>query len=253
MRPRIALFLLGFLLCALFLIGCSRKETSQSQSSAPQQITHVDPATAALISGTISFSGTAPQPQKIDMSLDSACKGTNETENVVVSDGKLANVFVYVKTGLEGKAFALPSQPAKLDQSGCRYRPHVLGLMTGQQLEITNSDPTTHNVHPMPNVNRAFNAAQSPYAAPVTHTFPQPEIMVPVKCNVHPWMRAYLNIVPHPFFAVTGSDGRFEIQGLPPGTYTIAAVQEDLGERDQTVTVAPKESKAVDFSFSRSR
>jgi hypothetical protein len=129
----------------------------------------------------------------------------------------------------------------------------VLGLMTGQQLEIINSDPTTHNVHPMPNVNRAFNAAQSPDAAPVTHTFPQPEIMVPVKCNVHPWMRAYLNIVPHPFFAVTGSDGRFEIKGLPPGTYTIAAVQEDLGEQDAIITVAPKETKTVDFSFSRSR
>lgn len=247
MRLGIALFLL----CSLFLIGCSKKEVSPS--AAPALITHVDPATAATISGTISFSGTAPQPQKIDMSLDTACKGTNETENVVVSDGKLANVFVYVKTGLEGKAFAVPSQPAKLDQSGCRYRPHVLGIMTGQPLGITNSDPTTHNVHPMPNANRAFNAAQSPDAAPVTHAFSKPEIMVPVKCNVHPWMRAYLNIVPHPFFAVTGSDGRFEIQGLPPGTYTIAAVQEDLGERDQTLTVAPKQEATVDFTFDRSR
>lgn len=245
MRFRIALLLL----ISLSIFGCSKPETGESQSAPAQGITRIDPATAATISGTISFTGTAPQPQKIDMALDPACKGNNDAEPIAVRDGHLANVFVYVKTGLEGKRFAVPPQPVTLDQRGCRYVPHVVGLMTGQKLSVINSDPTTHNVHPMPNANHAFNAAQPPGAPPVEHTFSTAEIMIPVKCNNHPWMHAYVNVVPHPFFAVTSSDGKFAISGLPPGSYTIAAVQEELGEQDLTVTVAPKEGKTLDFSF----
>lgn len=249
MRPRIALLLL----ISLSIFGCSKKQAEQPQSTTSQAFTQVDPATAAMISGTVSLVGAAPQPQKIDMALDPACKGDNESEPIAVRDGKLANVFIYVKTGLEGKRFTVPPQPVTMGQKGCRYVPHVVGLMAGQRLAVINSDPTTHNVHPMPNANHAFNAAQPPDAPPVEHTFSTPEIMIPVKCNNHPWMRAYLNIVPHPFFAVTGSDGEFAITGLPPGTYTIAAVQEELGEQDQTVTVVPKEGKKLDFSFAASR
>lgn len=242
------------LLCSLLTCGCSKKDVQQPQSDAPQQpITQVDAATTATLSGTISFTGAAPRPQKVDMALDPACKGDNEADPIAVHDGKLANVFVFVKTGLEGKRFAVPPQPVTLDQKGCRYVPHVIGLMTGQKLAVINSDPTTHNVHPMPTANHAFNAAQPPGAPPVEHTFSAPEVMIPVKCNNHPWMHAYLNVVPHPFFAVTSSDGKFAISGLPPGTYTIAAVQEELGEQDQTVTVAPKEGKTLHFSFSASK
>lgn len=241
-------------LCALIASGCSKKEAKAGQSPAAKEITRVDPATAANISGTVNFTGKVPAAQKIDMSLDPACKGSNYAENLVVKDGKLANAFVYVKKGLEGKRFEAPSaEPARLEQRGCRYVPHVLGVMAGQKLEITNSDATTHNVHPMPREERGFNAAQSPDAPPVMHTFTKPEIMMPVKCNVHPWMRAYINVVDHPFFAVTGEDGRFELKGLPPGTYTIAAVQEDLGEQEETVTVAPKQDTQVSFSFARSK
>jgi plastocyanin len=244
------------LLGLLLLAGCSKKESPESQpapgaeSAAPAPApTPIDPATAATVSGTVKFDGSAPKPSKIDMSQDPACKGTNESETVVAEKGDLANVFVYVKDGLGNRTFAVPSQPVTLDQSGCRYHPHVLGVMAGQNLEIKNNDPTTHNIHPTPKDNREWNESQPPQAAPIQKSFAREEIMLPVKCNQHPWMKMYINVVKSPFYAVTGPDGKYKIEGLPPGDYTLAFVHEKLGEQDQKVTVAPKDSKTVDATF----
>ena len=211
--------------------------------------TPIDPATAASVSGTVKLDGAAPKPVKIDMAQDPACKGANMSENVVASGGDLANVFVYVKEGLGNRTFDVPKEPVTLDQSGCRYHPHVLGVMANQDVKIVNSDPTTHNIHPTPKDNREWNESQPPSTAPLNKNFAREEIMLPVKCNQHPWMKMYINVTKSPFYAVTGADGKFEIKGLPPGDYTLAFVHEKLGEQDQKVTLAAKDSKTVDETF----
>ena len=244
-------------LCALLALGaCSKKEnTEQSSNSAEQPAqpaaaaTPIDPSTVATVNGTVKFDGAAPKAAKIDMSQDPGCKGTNQAETVVVDNGDLANVFVYVKDGLGNRTFDVPKDPIILDQKGCQYHPHVLGVMAGQTVQIKNDDPTTHNIHPTPKDNREWNESQPPSSPALEKTFAREEIMLPVKCNQHPWMKMYVNVVKSPFFAVTDKSGKYEIKGLPPGDYTIAFVHEKLGEQDQKVTVAPKDSKTVDASF----
>jgi plastocyanin len=245
---------LSLLLVSLLLLSaCSKKEAAPEEQPAPAAsapaATPIDPATVASVSGTVKFDGTAPKAQKIDMSQDPACKGSNTAETLVADGGKLANVFVYVKDGLGSRTFDVPKDAVVLDQSGCKYHPHVLGVLTGQNVQIKNSDQTTHNIHPTPKDNREWNESQPPAAAPLEKTFAREEIMLPVKCNQHPWMKMYINVVKSPFFAVTGPDGKFEIKGLPPGDYTLAFVHEKLGEQDQKVTLAAKDSKTVDASF----
>jgi plastocyanin len=244
-----SLGLLGF----FALAGCQKKEAPPEQSATPSTTaipaTPIDPATAATISGTVKLDGPAPKAATIDMSQDPACKGTNVAENVVANGGNLSNVFVYVKEGLGNRAFDVPKDPIVLDQRGCRYHPHVLGVMAGQTVKIVNSDPTTHNIHPTPKDNREWNESQAPQSAPLEKTFAREEIMLPVKCNQHPWMRMFVNVMKNPFYTVTGPDGKFEIKGLPPGDYTLAFVQEKYGEQTQKVTVAAKESKTVVVTF----
>jgi plastocyanin len=246
----LSLVLLGLVLLA----ACSKKEeqsTSPSASETPKTeapATAVDPATAATVNGTVKFDGTAPKPAKIDMSQDPACKGTNESETIVDNSGKLENVFVYVKDGLKG-GFQPPAEKAVIHQQDCRYHPHVLGTMVGQTVEVVNDDPTTHNIHPTPKDNREWNESQGPKAPPIDKSFAREEILLPVKCNQHPWMKMYINVVKNPYFAVTDKDGKYEIKNLPPGDYTLAFVHEKLGEQDQKVTVAPKDTKTVDASF----
>jgi plastocyanin len=239
-------------LLALTFISCNKKSEEQPAANAPAAApaaAPIDPATAATVSGTVKFDGTAPKPAKIDMSQDPACQGANTAENLVASGGNLQNVFVYVKEGLGDRTFPVPSEPVVLDQSGCRYKPHVLGVMAGQTIKINNDDPTTHNIHPTPKDNREWNESQAPKAPPLEKNFAREEILLPVKCNQHPWMRMFVNVVKSPFYAVTGPDGKYEIKGLPPGDYTIAFVHEKLGEQDQKVTLAPKDTKTVDASF----
>jgi plastocyanin len=245
-------------LCGLLLLAaCTKKEntepssntTAEQQAPAAPAVTPIDPATAATISGTVKFDGTAPKPAKIDMSQDPACKGMNEAESIVVTDGDLANVFVYVKDGLGNRTFDVPKDPVVLDQSGCKYHPHVLGVMAGQTVQIKNDDQTTHNIHPTPKDNREWNESQPPSSPAIEKNFAREEVMLPVKCNQHPWMKMYISVVKSPFYAVTDKSGKYEIKGLPPGDYTIAFVQEKLGEQDQKVTVAAKETKTVDQSF----
>ena len=255
-KRSVAMFGLLCLLGLWLLVGCSKKEET-APASAPSSMaqpaepaaTPIDPNTVASVSGTVKLDGAAPKTSKIDMSQDPACKGTNTAETFVVDGGKLANAFVYVKDGLGDRTFAVPTQAVTIDQQGCKYHPHVLGVMAGQNIEIKNDDQTTHNIHPTPQANREWNESQPPAAAPLEKSFAREEIMLPVKCNQHPWMRMYINVVKSPFYAVTGPDGKYEIKGLPPGDYTIAFVQEKLGEQDQKVTLAAKDSKTVDQTF----
>src|SRR5579863_1248107 len=243
-------------LSAMLLTVACNKDTEQSSNTTAEKqaapapaATPIDPSTVATIKGQAKLEGVAPKPSKIDMSQDPACKGTNESENIVASDGNLANVFVYVKDGLGNRTFDVPATPVVLDQSGCKYHPHMLGVMAGQTVQIKNDDQTTHNIHPTPKDNREWNESQPPAAAPIEKNFAREEIMLPVKCNQHPWMKMYISVVKTPFYAVTDKSGKYEIKGLPPGDYTIAFVQEKLGEQDQKVSVQPKETKNVDQSF----
>jgi plastocyanin len=231
-------------------IACnSHKPTPEAPSQPTAAATKVDPATAATITGVVHFTGSVPKPQPIDMSDDPACKGRNAGESVVVHNGSLANVLVYAKQMPVLWDVVAPVSNGTLRQEGCRYVPHVLAIQAGAAVEVLNDDPTTHNIHPMPHANHEWNQSQSPGAEPITKTFDKPELMIPVKCNVHPWMRAYINVMPNPFYALTDKDGAFKITGLPPGRYTIAAVHETLGEQTAQITVAPEENKVADFTF----
>jgi plastocyanin len=247
-----AIFSISALCSLVLLAGCGKKETETAESpaatSAPAAAP-IDPATAATVSGTVKFEGAAPPAAKIDMSQDPTCKGTNTAEAVVTSGGHLANVFVYVKDGLGGRTFDVPKEAVTLDQSGCKYHPHMLGVMAGQDIKIVNSDPTTHNIHPTPKDNREWNESQPPNTAPLDKNFAREEILLPVKCNQHPWMKMYINVMKNPFYAVSGADGKFEIKGLPPGDYTLAFVHEKYPEQDMKVTLAAKDSKTVDVTF----
>ena len=158
-------------------------------------------------------------------------------------------MFVYVKDGLGNYAYDPPTDSPKIDQHECRYHPHVFGMRVGQTLEIINSDPTLHNIHAMPKANSEFNNGQPIQGMKMSHTFDKQEVMVPFKCDVHGWMNAYVGVLPHPYFAVTKDDGKFELPNLPPGTYTIEAWHEKLGAMTQSVTIGAKESKDVTFTF----
>jgi plastocyanin len=233
-RKVLALSALLSLLFLVTLIGCGKKEETTEQSTSPTEqakpATPIDKSTVASVSGTVKLEGTAPKPSKIDMSQDPACKkgGDNMTETVV-TDGKgdLANVFVYVKDGLGDRSFETPKDAVVIDQSGCRYHPHVLGAMAGQTVQVKNSDQTTHNIHPSPKDNKEWNESQPPGAAPLEKNFARQEVLIPVKCNQHPWMKMYIGVVKNPYFAVTDADGKFTIKDLPPGDYTLTAVQPD--------------------------
>jgi plastocyanin len=200
----------------------------------------------------VKFEGTAPKPSRIDMSADPNCAKAHPTpattEDIVVGAGGLANVIIYVSDGLGGRTFETPQQPAVFEQRGCQYKPHVLALQTNQKLDVVNNDDTTHNIHPTPNNNREWNRSQ-PHGVPIEETFPREEIAILVKCNVHPWMRGYIAVFKHPYFAVTDKNGSFDLKDLPPGTYTITAWQEKLGTLSQKITVGAGESKTLDFAF----
>lgn len=245
-----SLAILAFL---TILSGCNSSQPGTQPAAAPKPATiQIDPATAGSISGVVSFKGAPPKIKPLDMTADPGCPSQPQPADVVVvNGGKLANVFVYVKEGLPKGGFAVPGDPVVLDQKGCRYQPRMLGLMTGQPLKVLNSDAANHNVHPMPSNNPGWNESQRPTDKPILKTFDQPELMMPVQCNQHNWMRAYVNVLPHPYFAVSGTDGSFSIKNLPPGEYTLAAVHEKFGEQTMKVKVGPKMDSDARFTFSQ--
>jgi plastocyanin len=215
----------------------------------------VDPETLGSASGTVHFTGKPPERIKIDMSQDPACTlgaDDNYSEQYVIHDGKLANVYVYVKSGPPTivAETASGSDTVVMDQKGCRYTPHVIAVKRGGSVEFRNSDSTMHNIHTLPvGDGKQVDISQAPKGASQTVQFKNSEIMMPVRCNNHPWMNAFINVADTPFFAVTDADGHFKIDGLPAGTYVLGAVHEKMGEQTITITVKPHETEKADFSF----
>jgi plastocyanin len=245
------------LLTTLLLTGCKQTPAPQQPTDAPI-VAHpapaVDPATTGSISGLITYTGKAPARIPIDMSADPACAlatTPNLTEQYLVDHNHLANVFVYIKAGAPDSTAPATTAPIVLDQKGCRYIPHILALQQGAAVEFRNSDPTMHNIHTMPTQvgNETVDISQTPMGPPQTEKFRSAETMLPVRCNNHPWMQAFLNIAPNPYFAVSATDGTFTISGLPPGAYTLAAVHEKLGELDIPITVAAKSVTPASVTF----
>lgn len=248
----------------MFLLTvCSKGDQGAVRAAPPAAPAAVVPSNSSdasvaggTITGKIKFTGTAPRNRPIDMSEEATCKAKYKTtppaeETVVAGPANaLANVFVYVSAGVPASAkYQAPATAVILDQNGCRYHPHVFGIMVGQPLEILNSDPVLHNIKAVAKKNRPFNVSQPTAGMKTTRTFSAAEVMVNLECNVHGWMKAYLGVRPDPFFAVTGPDGSFSINGLPPGTYTIEAWHEKFGTQTATVTVTGTESKTANFTF----
>jgi plastocyanin len=202
------------------------------------------------LSGKVSFAGTAPAPEKVKVAADPKCQSMHPQgltkQTVQVKDGGLAHVFVWVKNAPGGQP--APTEAAVLDQQGCEYHPHVVGVRTGQPIKITNSDDTLHNIHPKPTINAEFNVGQARKGMESVKTFDKQEIMIPVGCDVHPWMRSYISVVGHPYFAVTKDDGTYEIKDLPAGEYEVEAYHEKLKTQTQKVTVKDGDNK-LDFSY----
>lgn len=217
----------------------------------------VDPATAAAVTVSVSFEGAAPTPVMMRLDGDPKCvaengAGERADESILLGTGaSLQNVFVYVKDGLTGHAFPIPTEPVVLDQDKCRYAPRVLGVRVGQPLAIRNSDPLLHNIRAEAKINQPFNMSTPIEGVSFNRVFATREVMVDIKCDVHAWMRAYVGVLEHPYFGTTGPDGRVALNNLPPGTYTIEAWHEQLGVKTQQVTVGAKESKDVSFTFAR--
>jgi len=215
----------------------------------------IDPATVGVLKGVVKFEGTAPAATPITMTAECSALHTAPVPNetfVVNPNKTLANVFVYVKGGLEGYKFPIPKDPAVLDQHGCMYVPHVIGVQVGQGLEVRTSDPTTHNVNSQAaKKNTGFNKAMPGGSSALLARFKTPELMIPVKCDIHPWMSAWCCVVNSPFFAVSNDKGEFEIAGLPPGKYLLEALHEASTPKTLEVEIAPKETKTVEFTFTK--
>ena len=224
--------------------------------SAPHVVKAGGPAPnspVARVRGSVRFEGKVPAAKAISMAADPDCARQHRSpvmaqEVMTDAKGDLQNVIVFVSEGLGDRTFEAPSQPVVVEQKGCMYEPHVLAVRANQPLELVNDDPTSHNIHPQPANNREWNKAEPP-GTKMEEAFAREEIAIPVKCNVHPWMHGYIAVFKHPYFAVTGKDGGFDLSNLPPGTYTIKAWHEKLGTSTQTVTIGANETKEISFVF----
>ena len=253
---RRAISLVGSIL-ALVALGCGgggdSEPAGRTGGDGPRpeaELKSVDPAQTGALSGTLRFDGEAPQAAPLELRADAWCRNHYETppkdESLVVRDGKLANAFVYLSAGLEDYRFDPPTDKRLLDQNGCIFGPRVIGVRVGQPITMANSDPVLHNVHTKPERNRGRNIALPAKGSKRDFTFDKPEVMIPVVCDVHPWMRAFIGVVEHPYFAVTTSDGSYRIEGVPAGDYTLSIWHEALGTREVAVTVASGTETAVE-------
>jgi len=251
-RVALAVSLLATLACGC---GGSRQSGADSRASAPNpNAKPVDASTAGSVTGTIHFEGNAPPPKTINMAAVPVCAKQRTspatTEEVVVGDnGTLQNVVVYLKGDFSAYSFPRSADPVKVDQNGCIYQPHVAALMTGESLQISNSDAATHNVNAVAKRNRGWNETQAPGSSAFSQQFTREEVAVRVKCNVHPWMRMYVAVIGNPYFQVTGKDGSFTLKNVPPGTYTLSAWHEAYGVKEQTITIAPNQQLSASLTF----
>ncbi|MBI1884557.1 MAG: carboxypeptidase regulatory-like domain-containing protein [Chlamydiae bacterium] len=243
---------------SLSIQGCGKKENENSSSQTPTSQNNkptlsIDPQKTGTISGKVLFKGQALQPKELPMGGNPECstfhQGKAYSEELLVKDGALQNVFIYIKEGLEQYSFTPPQEPVKLNQAKCLYSPHVVGVQVNQPFILVNSDPTLHNVHSYSQANETWNVGMPFEGMEVTKTFSKSEIMITLKCDLHPWMIGYVVVLNHPYFAVTDAQGHFEIKNLPPGKYVIEAWHEKLGTQDQTIEINAQETKELEFSF----
>jgi hypothetical protein len=247
----------------ILVAACGGGKTPEGGGTPAADTTAAPPSgPTGTISGVVSFNGTPPAPKKIDTTADPVCGQKNPnlmTDDTIVKDGKLANTFIYIKEGSVqgGKkigeySWPTPTSEVQLDQNGCHYAPHVLGVQVNQKLKITNSDATQHNIHPTPKLNQEWNQTQANGAPPIEKAFGRAEVLIPVKCNQHPWMKAYIGVLKHPFFSVSKDTGAYEITNVPPGTYTVVAWREGGAngeEKTMQVTVTANGTAKADFAF----
>jgi plastocyanin len=238
------------LVIALMLTICiSSQQVVKAGGPAPAAIS----GGAAVLKGVVKFEGTPPKAKPISMAADPSCAKQHlgpvlAAEVVTDSGGGLQNVLVFIADGMGDRTFDPPKEPLVISQKGCLYEPHVLVVQANQAFDVVNNDPTAHNIHPTPANNREWNKAELP-GAKVEEAFAREEIAIPVKCNIHPWMRGYIAVLKNPYFALTKQDGSFDLPNLPPGTYTIKAWHEKLGTATQTITIGANQTKGVNFVF----
>ena len=239
---------LAFLLAG-FAFACSSSDPPPERGPA----TPIDPATTGTISGSVTLAGSPPPATKLSLAGDPACvaapSGPADAGDVLVHDGKVENAFVYLEKGLEGKVFERPKETAILDQKACVFAPRIAGAQTGQPIEFLNSDPTLHNVHTQPKASSGVNFGLAQRGARRAIYINKPEVMVTVRCDVHPWMRAFVGVLDHPYFAVTGTDGSFRFEGVPAGSYTLTSWHERFGTKSESVTVAAQQQATTELKY----
>ncbi|MQA90464.1 MAG: hypothetical protein GEU90_09540 [Gemmatimonas sp.] len=247
-----ALLTLGVLAVAVAGCGGDGDTGGAPPADATEGAAAVEIENPGVITGTVMFTGTAPDLESIDMDSEPVCaekhEGTPVQESVVTGTGTLGNVFVSVREGLS-QEFPAPSTPVEIDQSGCVYEPRILGVQAGQNITIRNNDAVLHNINATPEANRGFNISQPQEGMTSDRSFSASEIMVPVQCDVHGWMTAFIGVTDHPYFAVTGPDGSFEIENLPPGDYVLEAWHEVYGAQTVNVTVPPSGTAEATFTY----
>jgi hypothetical protein len=243
------------ILTLFFLWSLSPGSPSANAQETPEKPLYQSTGNEATLTGTIGVKGGPARVFRYDMTADPICvdlnRGRLEVDDVVIHNQQLENVFVYVKSGeaLKTYSFEVPESDVVLEHKNCRYSPRILGIRAGQRLAVSNSDPTPHNTHPTPRINDEWNASLAPGAKSLVKIFNRAEQFIPVKDNMHPWKRAILGVFDHPFFAVSDQFGNYEIKGLPPGKYTLAAWHERLGEQTMEITVVGGENRKIDFTF----
>ena len=230
---------------------------SQTTQEIPEKPLYYPTGNEVSLIGTISVKGELPPNYRIDMAADPVCVKLNpgaQIDTIMTNQNYLMNAFVYVKGDtLKGYRFEIPDSPVVLQQRNCRFEPHLLGLRVGQPLQIINADPTVHNVHPTPKLNQEWNYSQAPDAPPMVKKFARAEVLIPIKDNQHPWERAFVAVMDHPYFAISDKLGKFEIRGLPAGTYKLVVWHEEFGEQEIEVTLVSGEIRSADFTFDASK
>ncbi len=234
--------------------GASEEASSTTAVESAPAASAPDLSDAGGVAGKVVFTGEVPAAETISMAADPFCQAAHSgavtnAPVVVDADGGLADALVYISDGLGNWSFPVPEEPAVLNQQGCIYHPHVLAVRAGQTVVFRNDDDTLHNINVQPAANPAFNTGQPIAGMTTEKVFENPEIGIPARCDVHPWMSAYLHVLAHPYFAVTGADGSFTIPDLPPGEYVVSVWHETLGTQTQQITVDPGQTAELTITF----